>query len=86
MDARRTLKQWRDIRLPDAEAALRDNLGVLDPEAHKAAHNLSVALMGICSELRSIRSDIDLLNAKVGPILRELSDDHDSVRRATRRL
>lgn len=85
MSVEKTLKRWRDIRIGDAEAALRENLVALDPVAHKAAHNLSVALMGICSELRNVRSEIEFVNTKLGPVLRELSDDQDDVRRIARK-
>jgi hypothetical protein len=59
----------------EAKRALEENLTLLDPERHKTAHNLTVALAYIVRQIGQIQKDVDLLHNKIQPILQELAED-----------
>lgn len=61
-----------------AVAAIEENLSLLDPQAHKAARNLTIALGYILQQQARASSDMDLLHKKLQPILKFLEEDnHD---------
>ena len=74
----------KQITLHDAEHALEETLAALSKDKHIGLHNLTIGLLGLCSELRKIREDVDRLSCKVDPILKEITNqrfpDVDSYR------
>jgi hypothetical protein len=54
----------------EAKRALEENLSLLNPEKHKAARNMTIALTYIVRQLGKLRTDVDLLRvghpAKMG--------------------
>lgn len=74
------MRQYKEYRLHDAEKALEENLSLLDPAKHKSARLLTVALLGICGEIRSLKDDVGSLHNKLQPILKEMENERGFVR------
>jgi hypothetical protein len=65
--------------LLDARLALEENVRKhFKRETHPILWNQNVALLGICDCLERLERDVNLLHAKLQPILKELiADQHD---------
>ncbi|VTZ25762.1 hypothetical protein MPC4_90101 [Methylocella tundrae] len=71
----------------DVKKALEENLNLLDPEKHKTARNMTVALIQllyfqgeILKAQTKIRDDVALLHNKLQPILKYLEEDNSDWR------
>jgi hypothetical protein len=64
--------------------ALQENLDLLDPVKHKSARNMTFALIYICEGIERLSRDVALLHSKLQPILKEIADDQEFVRKTTR--
>jgi len=60
----------------EAKRALEENLSLLDPQKHKTAHNLTVALAYILQTQSKLANDIELLHRKLQPILKYLEEEN----------
>jgi hypothetical protein len=68
-----------------ATQALQENLSLLDPVKHKAARNMNLALLHICEGMERLSGDLNLLHEKLQPILKQIADDQEDVRKMTRK-
>jgi hypothetical protein len=62
---------FENVIYGDVQRALEENLDILDPEKHKSAHNMTVALAYIVRHLLKLQRDVDLLHNKLQPMLAE---------------
>ena len=62
---------FENVIYGDVQRALEENLAILDPEQHKSAHNMTVALAYIVRHLLKLQRDVDLLHNKLQPMLAE---------------
>jgi hypothetical protein len=65
----------KQFTLFDAEQALEENLTHFSKEHHVGLHNMTIGLLGICSELKKLREDVERTRNMVQPILKEISND-----------
>lgn len=67
----------------EARKALEENLNLLDPEKHKAARNLTIALAYLFQSQNKLLEEVDLLHRKLQPILKHLEEDNSDWRSRT---
>lgn len=66
-----------------AAEALQENLALLDPEKHKAARNMTVALVHILNSIQTVKADVGMLHNKLQPILKYLEEENSDWRSRT---
>lgn len=77
--------EYAYVSIFHAMKALQENLGLLDPVKHKAARNMNLALIHICEGMERLSGDLTLLHEKLQPILKQIADDQEDVRKMTRK-
>ena len=70
--------------LSDASRRLEENLNLLDPATHKAAYNLSFALLALCREMDRVGRDVGANSTKLAALLQEMANDADDARQSYR--
>jgi hypothetical protein len=62
---------FENVLYEHVQRALEDNLDFLNPEKHKSAYNMTLALAYIVRHLFKLQRDVDRLHNKLQPMLAE---------------
>lgn len=62
----------KKLDLLDAEFALKEIMGAVNPQKQPQIHNITIAMMGVVNALGVIQKDVGLLHNRLQPVLDEL--------------